>query len=109
MKCMMLKMELIERKTLRECLRHTHPIRESYSCLERNLCSLFSFPLPLLYPLRGDLYPNTTYTHLECCEYFWSLGSIGRCQGWRMQNGAYCRIRKVREDKVRHNQLVAGA
>ena len=105
---MVLKKESIERKTLREqFLQHTHPNRESYLFLERNLCSLFSFSLPLLYPLRGDLYPNTTYIHLECWECFWSLGSIGRCQGWRMQYGAYCGIRKAREDAVRRN-LVGG-
>ena len=58
--------------------------RESYSFLERNICNLFSFPLLLLYPLKGDSYPNTTHTHLECWECFSSLGSIGRCQRWRM-------------------------
>ena len=61
--------EPIERKTLRDVFA-THPPyereRESYSFLERNLCSLFSFPLPLLYPLRGDLYSNTTHTHSKC-------------------------------------------
>ena len=65
----------IERKTLRK-VSTTHPpyLRESYSFLERNLSSLFSFPLQLLYPLRGDLYPNITYTHSKCWECFWSLG-----------------------------------
>ena len=87
----------------------THPPyeRESYSFLERNLCSLFSFPLPLIYPLRGDLYSNTTYTHLECWECFWSLESIERCQGWWMQYGTYCRIRKTRKDMVRLNLVGA--
>ena len=72
--------ETIERKTLKN-VSITHPpyYKESYSFLKRNLCSLFSFLLLLLYPLRGDLYPNTTHTHLECWECFWSLGSIGRC------------------------------
>ena len=42
--------------------------------LERNICNLFSFPLLLLYPLKGDLYPNTTHTHSKCWECFWSLG-----------------------------------
>ena len=55
-----------ERKTLREVSSNTKPIRESYSFLERNLYSLFSFPLSLSYLLRGDFYPNTTHTHLEC-------------------------------------------
>ena len=55
-----------ERKTLREVSSNTQPIRESYSFLERNLYSLFSFPLSLSYLLRGDFYPNTTHTHLEC-------------------------------------------
>ena len=81
--------------------------RESYSFLERNLCSLLSFSLPLLYPLRGDLYQNTTHAHLECWECFWSLRGIGRCQGWRMQYGAYCGIRKAREDTVRLNLVGA--
>ena len=72
--------ELIERKTLRN-VSTTHPpyYGKSYSFLERNLCSLFSFPLPLLYSLRGDMYPNTTHTHLECWEYFWSFG-----KHWKM-------------------------
>ena len=60
-----------ERKTLRE-VSTTHPsIRESYPFLERNLCSLFSFPLPLLYLLRGDFYPNTAHTNSKCWECFW--------------------------------------
>ena len=59
--------EPIERKTLRE-VSTTHPPcqRKSYSFLKRNLYSLFSFPLPLLYPLRGDLYPNTIHIHSKC-------------------------------------------
>ena len=59
--------EPIERKILRE-VSTTYPpyLRESYSFLERNHSSLFSFPLPLLYPLRRDLYPNTTHTHSKC-------------------------------------------
>ena len=67
MKCIMQKREPIERKTLRK-VSTTHPPyqRESYSFLEKNLCSLFPFPLPLLYPLRGDLYPNTTHPHSKC-------------------------------------------
>ena len=99
--------ELIERKTLRKVSTTPHLMRESYSFLERNLCSLFSFPLQLIYPLKGDLYPNTTHAYLECWECFWSLGSIGRCQGWWMQYGAYCGIRKVREDTVRLNLVGA--
>ena len=97
-----------KKKTLRE-VSTTHPpyFRESYSFLERNLCNLFSFPLPLLYPLRGDLYPNTTHTHSKCWECFWSLRSIGRCQGWWKQYGAYCRIRKAREDTVWRNLVGA--
>ena len=55
-----------ERKTLRDVSSKHPPIRESYSFLERNLCSLFSFPLSLSYLLRGDFYSNTTYTHIEC-------------------------------------------
>ena len=59
--------EPIKRKTLREVsTTHLPYQRESYSFLERNLCSLFFFPLPLLYLLRGDLYPNTTHTYLQC-------------------------------------------
>ena len=60
-------LEPIERKTLSKFFTiHPPYLRESYSFLERNLCSLFSFPLQLLYPLRGNLYPKTTHTHLEC-------------------------------------------
>ena len=105
---MELKRKPIERKTLRK-VSTTHPpyLRESYSFLERNLSSLFSFSLQLLYSLRGNLYPNTNYTHLKCWECFWSLGSIGRCQGWRMQYRANYGIQKAREDKVRRNPVGA--
>ena len=44
--------------------------RESYPFFERNFCRLLSFPFPLLYSLRGDLYLNTTHTHSKCCECF---------------------------------------
>ena len=46
-------------------------LRESYSSLVRYHCSLFSIPLHY-HTLRGDLYPNTIHTFLECSEYFWS-------------------------------------
>ena len=93
----------IERKTLRE-VSTTHPPyqRESYSFLERNLCSLFSFPLPLLYPLRGDLYPNTTHTYSECRECFGAQEALEICQKKPVRlggcNRAYCGFRKARED-----------
>ena len=53
-------------------LQHT-PIflRESYSSLVRNHCSLFCIPHHY-HTLRGDLYPNTIHTFLECSECFWS-------------------------------------
>ena len=46
--------------------------------------------------LRGDLYSNTTHTHSKCWGCFWSLVSIGWCQGWWMQCGAYYGIQKAR-------------
>ena len=65
-----------ERKTLRE-VSTIHPlIRESCPFLERNLCSLFSFPFPLLYLLRGDFYLNTTHTHSKCWECFWCYWEV---------------------------------
>ena len=64
----------IKRQTLREIPPYQ---RESYSFLERNLCSLFSFPLPLLYPLKGDLYPNPTHIYLECRECFGAQETLG--------------------------------
>ena len=59
-------------------------LRESYSSLVRNHCSLFSIPLHY-HTLRGDLYPNTIHTFSECSEYFWSCWAAleeakdGRC------------------------------
>ena len=75
-----------ERKTL-DWFSTTHiPIflRESYSSLVRNHCSLFSIPLHY-HTLRGDLYANTIHTFSECSECFWSCWEAleeakdGRC------------------------------
>ena len=62
-----------ERKTL-DWFSTTHTpifLRENYSSLVRNHCSLFSIPLHY-HTLRGDLYPNTIHTFSKCSEYFWS-------------------------------------
>ena len=75
-----------ERKTLdRFFTTHTSIFkRESYSSLVRNHRSLFSIPLHYQ-TLRGDLYPNTIHTFLECSECFWSCWETleeakdGRC------------------------------
>ena len=59
-------------------------LRESYSFLVRNHCSLFSIPLHY-HTLRGDLYPNTIHTFSKCSECFWSCWEAleeakdGRC------------------------------
>ena len=59
-------------------------LRESYSSLVRNHCSLFSIPFHY-HTLRGDLYPNTIHTFSECSECFWSCWEAleeakdGRC------------------------------
>ena len=75
-----------ERKTL-DWFSTTHtPIffRESYSSFVRNHCSLFSIHLHY-HTLRGDLYPKTIHTFLECSECFWSCWEAleeakdGRC------------------------------
>ena len=60
-----------ERKTLdRFFTTHTSIFwRESYSSLVRNHCSLFFFSH--CHTLRGDLYPNTIHTFLECSKCFW--------------------------------------
>ena len=50
---------------------HTHLLRKNYSSLVRNHYSLFSISLHY-HTLRGDLYPNTIHTFLECSECFWS-------------------------------------
>ena len=83
---------------------HTHLFeRESYSSLVRNHCSLFSIPLHY-HTLRGDLYPNTIHTFLECSECFVSLRSFGdlpkeASEAWRMQPG----ILQDLESQTRHN------
>ena len=62
----------LERKTLDKFSTTHTPIllRESYSSLVRNHCSLFS-SLSHYHTLRGDLYPNTIHTFSECSECFW--------------------------------------
>ena len=76
----------LERKTL-DWFSTTHiPIflRESYSFLVRNHCSLFSIPLHY-HTLRGDLYPNKIHTFSKCSRCFWSCWEVleevkdGRC------------------------------
>ena len=63
--------------------------------------------------LRGDLYPNTTYTFSECRECFGAWETLGICQKKPVRlggcNKVYCGIRRAREDKVSLSQLVARA
>ena len=97
-----------ERKTLdRFSTTHT-PIflRESYSSLVKINYSLFSSPLPLLY-LERRFVPKHNLHLLRV--FLVLLGSIGRCQGWRMQHGACYRIRRARQDTVPRSLVGVGA
>ena len=93
-----------ERKTLREVYTIHPPIRESYPFLERNLCSLFSFLLPLLYLLRGNFYLNTTHTYSKCWECFWCCWEAledAKDGGYNMELVAGSG--KLEKTKVQHN------
>ena len=104
----------LERKILdRFSITHTLIfLRESYSSLVRNHCSLFSIPLPC-HTLRGYLYPNTTHTYSECRECFGAWEALGNCQKKLVRLGGCnrvdCGIWRAREDKAWRSQLVAGA
>ena len=97
-----------KRKTLdRFSTTHTH-------LLETELLILSTHPsLSHCHTLRGDLYPNTTYTFLECREYFGAWESLGICQKKLVRlgkcNRAYCEIRKVRQDTVPRSLVGVGA
>ena len=55
---------------------------------------------PFSYPWEVDS-PNTYHTLSECLVRFLVLlGSIRRSQGWQMQNGACCGIRRARQDTI---------
>ena len=103
-----------ERKTLdRFSTTHT-PIflRESYTSLVRNHCSLFSIPLPC-HTLRGYLYPNTTHTYSECRECFGAWEALGNCQKKPVRLGGCsrvdCGIRRARQDTVPRSLFGVGA
>jgi len=63
--------------------------------------------------LRGDLYPNTTHTQIECRECFGAWEVLGICQNKLVRLGSaigrYCRIQEASEDKISRSPLVAGA
>ena len=66
-------------------------LRESYSSLVRNHCSLFSFPLTLSY-LEKRFVPKHNPHLFRVQIVFWSLGSFGdllkeASQAWWMQSG----------------------
>ena len=89
-----------KRKTLdRFSTTHT-PIfqKETYSSLVRIHCSPFSFPLHC-HTLRGDLYPNTTHTYLECRECFGAAGKHWKKP--RMADATWSLFRDL-ESQTRH-------
>ena len=93
----------------------THKI-EKGGYLEENPRKVSTTHPPLLshcYTLRGDLYPNTTHTYLECRECFGDWEVLRICQKKLVRlggcNRAYYGIQKTKENTVRLSQLVAGA
>ena len=109
MKCNMLKQEPIKRKISKKGFYNTPTLleRELLILREKSLQSLL-LPSPIVIPIeRRFVHKHNPHTHLECCECFWSLGSIGRCQGWWMQYGVYCGIQKAREDTISLNLVGA--
>ena len=94
-----------KRKTLdRFSTTHT-PIflRERYSSLVRNHCSLFSFPLSLSY-LERRFVPKHKPHLFKVQRVFWGLGSFGDLpkeagEAWRMQSGV---LRNL-ESQTRHD------
>ena len=64
----------------------THSLREIFVVTSP---SLFHW-----YTHREEICTQTLPTPIQSVDsVFGALGSIGRCQGWRMQYGAYCKIR----------------
>ena len=53
--------------------------------------------------------PNTYHTLWECPVRFWCYKeAIGRSQGWQMQHGACCGIRKARQDTIPRSLVGVG-
>ena len=76
------------------------------------VCGIFSSPTsPFPYHWEVDS-PNTYHTFSECwvlSDHLVLLGSIGRCQGWQMQHGACCGIRRTKQDTVPRSLVGVGA
>ena len=92
--------ESIQKKTLKKFLQHTYLVRESYSSSKREILVVSSPPLSHSYTLRGDLYPNTTHTYLECRECFGAWESIEYLpkevgEDWQIQLGCIAGFRKL--------------
>ena len=83
--------------------------------LERNHCSLFSFPLPLLY-LKRRFVPKHNPHLFKVQREFWSLGSFGDLpkgadEAWRMQLGnivGFGKLVKKKLQEVRWQQELRG-
>ena len=87
----------LERKIVREVSTTHPPIRESYPFLERNLCQSFLIPSPIVIPIEWRFLPKHYPHTLKVLKVVLVLpGSIGRCQGWRIQHGACCGIWRAR-------------
>jgi len=63
--------------------------------------------------MRGDLYPNTTHTFLECRECYGAQEVLGICPKKSVRlggcNWAYCGICKARQDTVSRSLVGEGA
>ena len=67
---------------------------------EKSLQS-FLIPSPIVIPIgRRFLLKHYPHTFKVLRVLLVLLGSIGRCQGWRMQRGACCEIRRAKQDMV---------
>ena len=70
----------------------------------------FSQLLPLHFHTFERLIAQTlTHPFRVFSEVLVLLGSIGRSQGWQMQHGACCRIRRARQDMVPSSFVGVGA
>ena len=66
--------------------------------------------LPLYFHTSERLIAQTlTHPFRAFSEVLVLLGSIGRSQGWQMQHGACCRIRRARQDMVPSSLVGVGA
>ena len=86
-------------------VRNCYTNNSLHICLWNFLISYLSISIPL----RGQQPKHLPHLLRVSSEVLVLLGSIGRSQGWQMQHGAYCGIRRARQDTVPRSLVGVGA